>query len=168
MVQTLTPETAITMLQAQQSESETTCDATLAECQSMHPGLPGPWENQVNDGRIAPCECCEEPGFAVLNVHTLTWINLCRHAINILRLTSLRHIGRLWESGENICFNCVIRYDSLGLVIGAYHHHAHIRDIPAMVARKQIVLSGDGLRVIVKSDGDPDLLAAQEAADVDP
>lgn len=70
------------------------------------------------------CECCGEPKFTIRDGQTGRTGPVCRMCINAVRRQSLHH--RQYTS--EICCDCLITTDSLGIITGAIHRTRPFED----------------------------------------
>ena len=71
-------------------------------------------------------EDCESPTFSVRDGKTGLTKPMCRECINVIRMQSVQHR----QYTHDICINCEITYDSIGLVSGSNHQTWPIEDEP--------------------------------------
>lgn len=75
---------------------------------------------------VSTGECleCGEPEFRVLDSKSGKTSEWCRGCINAVRRQSIQH----HQYTDEICWNCEITYDSVGLISGVNHHVFPLED----------------------------------------
>jgi len=73
------------------------------------------------------CVDCEEDTYMVSDSDTGKNVELCKGCINVIRRQSLVH-----RASSELCLNCEITFDSVGLISGANHVTFPIEDEPIL------------------------------------
>ena len=110
---------------AMDAEAQTLVAATIA----AHPDEVLDLTNRplklMNAQDIGTCPDCGEAQFTVRDQATGRTIPMCRMCISAVRRQSLQHTQ---YGTEEICWNCEITVDSLGIISGATHHTKPVED----------------------------------------
>jgi len=105
------------------AEADALVTATLAD----HPSVdlsPRPFK-LISPNDSGNCQDCGEAQFLIRDQRSGRTTPICRACINAVRRQSLHH--RQYSRLE-ICWNCKITTDSLGIIDGAIHHMFPLED----------------------------------------
>mgnify|MGYP005820559849 CR=1 FL=1 len=122
--------TSVDQLRERQTAMDAQAGALVASTNAAHAtphdlslrGIHSP-ASRVN---VGICEDCGDPEFTVTDSRSGITEPKCRMCINAIRRQSLQHTQYVAE----ICYNCEITYDSIGLVTGATHTTKPLSDRP--------------------------------------